>query len=206
VRIAAAALVVLAAAGGARADEKGRASTVYEEADALIRSGDRKQALRLLKDAVKTDPAYPLPHLMLGRVYFLMQKEEEALKEFDTFRSDMKDPAKAGMLDKARYIQSLYYMGEVYFAYKRYDDFREVTEDIIAIDPKEQAAHYNLGIYYYNAKRNRSKAYQSFKKTTDLDPSTLFAKKARYAIEFMRNNPDPRFSPDLSFEDQDYRN
>jgi hypothetical protein len=37
-----------------------------------------------------------------------------------------------------------------------------------------------------------------------INPDSDTGRAARYAIEFMRNNPDPRIVPDFSFIDQEY--
>ena len=79
------------------------------------------------------------------------------------------------------------------------------VDEILKLDPKEQEAYYILGVYYYKHEHSRSKAYQSFNKVIELKPDGRLAKYTRYAIEFMRNNPDSRFAPDFSFIDQEYR-
>jgi tetratricopeptide (TPR) repeat protein len=173
--------------------------SVYQE------EGDRKKALKHLKDAVKLRPEYPPAHLGLGRLYFLMQKEDSAIEEFVTFMELMR---REPLIDGAQiqiYINGLHYISDVCNNLRRYDTMKAAIDDILKLDPKDQAARYNLGVYYYNGKHSRSQAYQNFKAAIDLNPNSLTAKKAKYAIEFMRKNPDSRVSPDLSFIDQEYR-
>lgn len=163
--------------------------------------GDRKMALRLFETATKVAPDYPIAHLFLGRLFFLMQKYEKAVSELKAFKEKMNLLPKMDAQTQKRHINCLYYLSEVYFTLKRYEDAKKETDQILKMDPNEQDAYYNLGVYYYIHEHSRSKAYNSFKKAVDLDPTTDAAKRATYAIEFIRNNPDSRFVPDFSFID-----
>lgn len=172
---------------------------IYQDKD------DRNAALGLFKTAVKAAPDYPAAHFYLGRLYFIMQKNKEALREFELFKEKMDILPKMDEETKKIYIDSLYYLGDVYFVLKRYEDAGIVLEKIIKMDPGQQAAYYDMGVYHYVYEHSRSRAHRSFMKAIDIDSATYIAKSARYAIEFMRNNPDPRVTPDFSFIDQEYR-
>jgi len=167
--------------------------------------GDRKTALKYFKDAARTEPDRPQAHFFLGRLYFLMQKGEDAVGELTVFMEKMDDPENAVLMEKEAYINCLHNVNDICSSLKSYAAAKDALDRIIALDPKDQRAYHNLGVYYYNAEHDRSKAYQNFKKAADLDPNTSIAKSAKYAIEFMRNNPDSRVAPDLSFIDQEYR-
>jgi tetratricopeptide (TPR) repeat protein len=167
--------------------------------------GENKKALKYFRDAVKNEPELPQAHFFLGRLYFMMQKEDDAVDEFKSFMQKMKAPQKIMAMDAKGYIQCLNTIADICSELKRYDMMKDAITEVIALDPKDQSAYYNLGVYYYNAEHNRPKAYQNFKKAADLDPNTSIGKKAKYAIEFMRNNPDSRIAPDLSFIDQEYK-
>lgn len=167
--------------------------------------GDKNKALKFFKSAAEADPDYPQAHFFLGRLYFMMQKEDDVIREFTSFMEKMKDPQQAMVMDAKEYIQCLNNIADICGDLKRYGVMKDAIAEVIAIDPKNQSAYHNLGVYYYNAEHNRPKAYQNFKKAADLDPNTSTGKKAKYAIEFMRNNPDSRIAPDLSFVDQEYK-
>jgi len=92
----------------------------------------------------------------------------------------------------------------MYFGLKRYAELYAVLGEILKIFPKDTTALYNLGLYYYYSEHNRSKAYSYLKSVIDIDPDGRLVPKARYAMEFVRANPDPRFAPDDSFIDQEY--
>lgn len=167
--------------------------------------GDRKRALKFLKDAVKTNPDYPQAHFFLGRQYFLMQENEEALNEFNIFKEKMLLQKDLSEDAKDAYIRQLYYIADMCFNIKEFTEFKNTIDEILKLNPDDATAFYNLGVYNYTYKHNRSYAYQYFNKAINLSPDSYIAKKARYAIEFIRSNPDPRISPDFSFIDQEYR-
>lgn len=166
---------------------------------------DRKNALRLFKSAIKTSPDYPVSHLYLGRLYFLMRKDGDAVTELKTFKEKMKLLPRMDSDTKEMYIDSLFYLADVHFTLKQYPEARDELDEILKLDPDEEGAYYDLGVYYYIHEHSRPSAYKAFSRVIELKPGTEIAKKARYAIEFMRNNPDPRFAPDFSFLEQEYR-
>jgi tetratricopeptide (TPR) repeat protein len=166
---------------------------------------DRKNAMRLLKAAVKAAPDYPVSHLYLGRLYFLERDYDNAISELGLFKEKMRLLPKMDDKTKKMYINALYYLSEVYSTLERHEKAKAEVDEILKLDPKEQEAYYILGVYYYKHEHSRSKAYKSFNKVIELEPNGRLAKYARYAIEFMRNNPDSRFVPDFSFIDQEYR-
>lgn len=174
-------------------------ASIYQEA------GDRKTAMKLLTNAVSIEPDYPIAHLYLGRLYFLMRRFDEAISELVLFKEKINRLPKMDEETKKMYVGDLYYLSEVYFTLERYEDARKELEEILKLDPNQQAAYHDMGVYYYVHERNRSKAYQHFKKSIELDPSTETAKRCEYNIEFMRNNPDPRMTPDFSFIEQEFR-
>lgn len=170
-----------------------------------IEMGEKKRAAKYLNDAVKLDPDYPIAHLFLGRLYFMSQKGDEAIRQFRIFIDRMKPLVASANQNIGVYISSLHYITDVSEDLKRYDMMKAAIDEILRLNPKDQSARYNLGVYYYNGAHDRPKAYQSFKAAIDLEPASEIAKRAKYAIEFMRSNPDSRVEPDMSFIDQEYR-
>jgi tetratricopeptide (TPR) repeat protein len=181
------------------------ASTLSSLGEASRKEGDYKKALKYLDKAISIEPKYPMSYMYKGKLYFSMQKFEEVPAEFDLFRDNMR-PMAANDDIKQFYIESLHDICTIYFELKKYDKARAVLDEILKLSPKDQTAIYNSGIYYYIYERNRSSAYNLFSKAIEIDPATHTAAKARYAIEFMRSNSDPRMEPDFSFIDQEYRN
>lgn len=170
--------------------------SVYEE------KGDRKMAVKLYKNAIKVAPDYPVSHLFLGRLYYLMRKYDDAIKELNIFKEKMDKLPSMDKETRSMYINSLYYLAEVYYALKDFYNYKTEIDEILRLDPKQQDAHYAMGIYYYLYEHSRSKAYASFKTVIAIDPESPAAKSAEGVIDFMRNNPDSRFSPELSFPER----
>lgn len=168
------------------------------------RKGEKDKALKYLKKATTLEPLYPDAHLYLGKLYFTLQNFNKSAEEFNVFRALMR-PFMASEGDKAFYLRGLHEMSVFYIGFKMYDKFYDVIKEILELAPRDQTAAYNMGMYYYISERNRSKAYEYFKMAIALDPSTGVSAKAKYAIEYMRSNSDPRMEPDMSFIDQEYR-
>lgn len=164
--------------------------------------GEKKKALKYFNDAILLQPDYPPPYFFRGRLYFATLKYDEAIEEFIIFIKKMKQIPSGGLSDINVYINNLHYISGIAADLKHYDAMKVALDEIIRLNPKDQSARYNIGVYYYNGEHNRPKAYQSFTAAIGLDPASAVGKKAKYAIEFMRNNPDSRVAPDFSFIDQ----
>lgn len=162
------------------------------------KKGDRNTAMKYLNKAVSLDPEYPMPYFYRGKTLFFMQKPDEAANNFEIFMNKMK-PLIKNNEDKSYYIGRLHDICHMYLSFKRYEDGKKYIDAVLKEEPKDQVAIYNNGIYNYMYERNRPAAYKCFSKAVEIDPNTGIAAKARYAIEFMRNNPDPRVEPDFDF-------
>lgn len=169
------------------------------------KKGNNRKALKYLGRAISIDPKYPMSYMYKGKLYFSMQKFEEVIAEFDLFIDNMRPLATSGD-SKRFYIEGLHDICTICFELKKYEKVHAILDEILKLSPGDQSAIYNSGVYYYTYERNRSRAYNLFSKAIELDPATHTAAKARYAIEFMRANSDPRVEPDFSFIDQEYRN
>lgn len=181
------------------------AGKMISKGRSCLEKGDRQDAVKFFKKAIEISPDHPQAHLFLGKTYFLLQNNDEAISEFNKYRIKMGVAIESGQGSKETYINDLYSIGEVYFNLKMYEDFKDVTAEILKISPNDGNANYNMGVYYYVSEHNRPMAYRYFTKSADLSPSSAIGKKARYAIEFMRSNPDSRVAPDFSFIDKEYR-
>lgn len=198
-------LFLISAALSFAGENKKDSVAMTELGKTYLEKGDRVKALNTFSRAVKIDPDYPMAHFFLGKLRYLMRDYDNAISEFNIFKEKMKPILTANKENVRTYIGCLYYMGEAYFTLERYDDSRVEIEEILKIDPKEQNAYYNLGVYYYAHEHNRSRAYNFFMKTINIAPGTDIAKNAKYAIEFIRNNPDSRIAPDFSFINKEYK-
>ncbi len=170
--------------------------------DAYRRKRDYSNSLRALNKAISIDNMYPMPYFYKGKLYYSMQRFEDIPGEFSIFMEKIK-PGMTESKEMEIYISYLHEIAYIYFEIKNYDEALNVLNKILTISPKDQTAMYNLGLYYYRYERNRQRAYSSFMKTIEVDPTSGIAKKARYAIEFIRTNPDARIEADFSFIDKE---
>jgi len=166
--------------------------------------GERQKAISFLRKAISIDPAYPEPYLVLAKISLAAQKFDEADEQFAAFAARMKPFMDRDSALVSYYVNALQYMCGEYLALKRYGDFRAKADEILVLAPDDQATHYNLGVYQYQYRHDRSAAYGSFDRALALDPDSAVGKKARYAIEFIRANPDSRVAPDYSFVEQEF--
>ena len=165
------------------------AATDYTEAERLISAGELDKAHAILDR---------------GKFYYSKQKFDEAVSEFDRYMERMR-PLATTDATRAVYINDLHDISQICFGLKRYVAGRKFLDEILKLLPEDQTATYNLGIYYYKYERSRSMAYKFFSKAVQIDPASGTAAKAKYAIEFIRANPDPRIEPEFSFIDKEFR-
>ena len=167
-----------------------------------LKEGDKKSAIKCLRKAVAAEPSYSAAYFYLGKAYYADGDFDRAAEEFGRFTDIMK------MLplnedDKLQYVEKLHDISQICMTIKRYDGAYKALADILRLSPNDQVAVYNLGVYYYIYEHSRSLTYQSFLKAIKIDPNTDTARRAQYAIEFIRNNPDSRIEPDFSFLDKE---
>ena len=161
--------------------------------------GKRSSALKIFKKVIKIAPDYPVAHLFLGRTYFFQNKTRRAFKEFEVYIEKMDMLPEMDDENKDGYVSNLNYICYLYSTQKKYDDAMRICHKAISLDPEDQAAHYNMGVYYYVNVHNRSRAYSEFQKVIDIDPGSRFADDAKYCVDYMRRNPDSRIIGNFSF-------
>ncbi|MFH1847512.1 MAG: tetratricopeptide repeat protein [Candidatus Omnitrophota bacterium] len=159
----------------------------------------RPAAIKLFRRAVKIAPDYPIAHLLLGKAYFFEQKPEKGLAQIDIFQEKMEKLPKLDENSTDHYVDDLHYICYMYSTLKRYRDAKKICGKIIKLRPDDQRAHYNMAVCYYMHYHNLSKAYSELQKVIQLDESSRIADMAKYYIDYMRRNPDPRSISDFSF-------
>lgn len=170
--------------------------------EAYRRKGDKNKASKFLSRSISINPEDPMPYFYRGKVFFTMRKFDEADEDFSVFVKKIKPSLEKSGL-KEFYISKLHDISYMYFSLKKYEEAKKIIDEVLSVYPEDQIALYNTGIYYYTYESDRPKAYIYFTKADKIDPSSGVASKARYAIEFMRNNPDPRVDPDFGFLDKE---
>lgn len=154
-----------------------RRLALYKIANAshLIEINDYHDARLLLKDAIKLDPLYPPPYIMIGESYVSEDRIDDAVKFWKQFSE--KVPEKSylvfDLLEKAYYesgnfaamevfyskviendsdnFKALNKLGEIYFKKGDRDKALELTERSLRINPKSPDGLKNLILYMNNA-------------------------------------------------------
>ncbi|MDD5439325.1 MAG: tetratricopeptide repeat protein [Candidatus Omnitrophica bacterium] len=170
-----------------------------ERGESAILDHDTKQAVRFLTKAILKAPDYPVPYLLLGKAYFLQKKNVDAIAAFNTFQEKI-EPVPSGRDDTVGfYVSAMHYISYVYFTLKRYDDAEKVCTKIVKLRPFDQKAHYNLAVCAYIHDRSRERAYRELDAVISADKGSYLADRARFYIDYIRRNPDPRFVADFTF-------
>ena len=178
--------------------------TLTELGEACWRRNKRKAALSYLRRAVSIAPDYPYARFLLGRAYFFERKFKEADLEFAAYVKMAKPLVGSGEIAPGDHTVRLHEISYLYTSQKRYDKMAKILKEILYFEPDDQAAHYNLAICYYRHYRNRPMAYEELRAVARIDDTTIIAERARYFLDYMRRNPDPRFAEDISFIDEDH--
>ena len=166
------------------------------------RSGKRRAAIKLFRRAIKTAPDYPPPYFWIGRAYYLENKYDKAIYHFTIFEEEMDQLVDSGTINNKYYNSKLNYIAYMYLSLKRHKEAIKRYKKMLRLVPEDQRAHYNLASCYYQYSNKPSSAYKELRKAIEIDTDRTLTNKAEFFIEFIRNNPDPRYSFDLSFIDQ----
>jgi tetratricopeptide (TPR) repeat protein len=159
-------------------------------------------AIIQFRKALKVNPDYPIPYYFLGEAYFLERKPEKSIANYKLFIEKMDAAADIDGELTEFYISALYRIGGRFGAMKEYEYSLRAFNRIIALDPDDPKAHYNLAVLYYNYFHNRIKAFSELNKVIAMDPESQSAAKAEFFIDYMRRNPDSRITGDFSFMDK----
>ena len=164
--------------------------------------GERSEAVKFFAKAVKVAPDYPIAHFYLGKSYAFRNDFKKAMKEFGIFKEKMErlPPMDDDTVDF--YVSALHYIGYIYSTAKEYPSAIKESEKILKLRPNDQDARYNMAIAYYCLGKI-SRAYEELNKVIEADPSSDRADLARYCMDYMRSNPDPRIKKDFSFLNKD---
>lgn len=160
---------------------------------------NRRKAIKLFRKSIKIEPNYPYAHFLLGRAYVFEKKHDRGIKEFDIFKEKIETLSGMDKDTVDYYVAALHYIAYMYSTMKEYDKVAEECNIIIKLKPDDQKARYNLAICYYIYYRKRHNAYNELQKIIEIDPNTHTAARARFFIDYIRNNPDPRFMEDINF-------
>ncbi|MDO8619668.1 MAG: tetratricopeptide repeat protein [Candidatus Daviesbacteria bacterium] len=157
-----------------------------------IASGSLDWAIKSFEKSVALEPANPILHTELGKLYVTANKIDEAKKEFEkakTLKPDYIDSSvqlvgiyeNEKNLDEAirqmeglaaLYPQSvdiMFQLGRLYYNNKRADDAAVQFQKVIALMPGHSNAHFSLGVIY-QSKGDNENAIKEFKIVLELNP------------------------------------
>ncbi len=161
--------------------------------------GKRKEAIRFFRKAAKINPEYPQPYFFIGRAYFFEKKPWKGMEQFRTFEKKMDVLVSMDESLEDFYVSCLHKMNYMYLTTKKYNDLMIGYRKIVELKPDDQRAHYNLAVCYYNYYHNRAFAYKELQKAIEIDTNRHLTNKAEFFIDYMRKNPDTRYTEDISF-------
>jgi tetratricopeptide (TPR) repeat protein len=182
--------------------ERLRARAAYERALTHVQERQPSPALGALKEAVSIDPTVGAYRDTLGLVYLELGRPDLAIEELR--KAVELDPkladahfhlgtayAETGRWEEAvaSYRQALAQptltihdyvhqnLGLALYHLKRYPEAESSLRFALSLDPKMQAAYYNLGLVLV-AERRRSEALAAFRQARQLAPDTPFGQAA----------------------------
>lgn len=160
--------------------------------------GDRKEAMKFFAKSAKMAPDYPTAHLYLGKGYAFARDTKKAMAEFKVFKEKMDrlPPMDEDTVDF--YVSALHYVSYLYSLSKDYKEVINENGKILKLKPNDQDAHYNLAMAYYYSGKN-ARAYEELKKVIEIDPAAPAADMAKYCIDYIRSNQDPRIRKEFLF-------
>ena len=132
--------------------------------------GRKPAAIIQFRKALRINPDYPIPYYFLGEAYFLERKPEKAMSNYRAFMERMDATPDMDEAFRDYYITALYKIGARFWAMKEYQASVKVFNRIIALDPEDPKAHYNLAVCYYDHFHNRVKAFSELNKVIEMAP------------------------------------
>ena len=114
----------------------------------LAQAGLPEEALAAFQQAALLSPDYCFPNLL------------ECVPAFET--AMRLNPADA---------RAPYYLGNFWYAHRRYDEAIQAWETSVHLDPTFPTAQRNLGLAYYNKRGDAPKAYAALRTAFDLNPT-----------------------------------
>lgn len=164
---------------------------IYRDIQGLA-SGSLDWAIKSFEKAISLEPANPILHTELGKMYVIANKIDEAKKEFEKARAlkpDYVDSSvqlvsvyeKENNLDEAikqmeslsalypQNVDILFQLGRIYYNNHRADDAIAQFEQVVILMPGHSNAHYSLGVIY-QSRGEKGKAIKEFETVLQLNP------------------------------------
>jgi tetratricopeptide (TPR) repeat protein len=172
-----AAIILSVAALNAHAQDNKTAKQLVDEGVALNDSGKYTQAIERYNSALKADPTYLRADYELGYTLYSSGKGMDAIPYLE------KVVAQPGDLD----AQTCDLLGSIYDDNKQPDKAIEYFKKGIAIDPKFERLHFNLGISYLRQKQYDAGEAEEIE-AIKLDPKHASAQRMYGIAEYEKGN------------------
>jgi len=157
-----------------------------------VATGALEWGIKSFEKAISLEPANPVLHTELGKLYLVSEDAEKAKTEFTKaieLKSDYTDASiqMALMYERENNTEEairqmgslangdpfnpevLFQLGRLYFNNNQIDEAITQFERVISLMPNHSNAHYSLGVAYQK-KGEKTKALQEFEKVQELNP------------------------------------
>jgi tetratricopeptide (TPR) repeat protein len=157
---------------------EGQANTAIELALDYAHAGLFDDAVMLLE---QSQGAHPLATYTIGWVHLQAGDTDQALQVFQAAADLSSDYCFPNRLEDVLVLQAAmrlnpadarapYYLGNFWYAHRRYAEAIACWEQARALDDRFPTVHRNLGLAYYNKLHDPRRALQSFEAAFDLNP------------------------------------
>lgn len=143
------------------------AETALAEGNKYFDANENEKAIDAFKQAVKINPDLAEAHFKLGLVYGLIEKEKEAEVELQPTNGNKATPTPVKVIRKGKGKDSI--LIPQTNSYKAFTEAVKAYKKIIAKNPKDDAAHYNLG-RSYNKLNDDKEAEKALRQAVKLKP------------------------------------
>ncbi len=157
-----------------------------------VATGALEWGIKSFEEAISLEPANPVLHTELGKLYLVSGDAEKAKTEFTKAIELKPDYADASIQMALTYEREnnteeaikqmgslanadpfnpevLFQLGRLYFNNNQVDEAITQFEKVISLMPNHSNAHYSLGVAYQK-KGEKTKALQEFEKVQELNP------------------------------------
>ena len=142
------------------------------EREAALRQKRMVELLKTLEDSIATHPLDSMMVISAGNISYDLGQFDKAAQYYETFLTSI-DPSKTAV--RIDYAYALFQSGNV-------EEGKNVLLAVIAKEPKNQSALFNLAVMYIE-ESNTEKALETFRECYKADPASDIGKRAALAVQ-----------------------
>ena len=140
------------------------APTAFAEGNKYFNANETEKAIEAFRQAVKLNPDLAEAHFKLGVALALIEREKEAAAELSPTNTNQATPTPAKVVKKGKNVVLVRTE-----SVKAFEDAVKAYKKVIAKNPKDDAAHFNLG-RSYNKLNEDKEAEKSLRQAVKLKP------------------------------------